>query len=56
MYHIVSYLPGEFSSPSKKDRALDDSGVGAAAAAAAPTPESSNARSFFEGLLNSPGK
>ena len=28
----------------------------AAAAAAAPTPESSNARSFFEGLLNSPGK
>ena len=28
-------LPGEFSSPSKKDRALDDSGVGAAAAAAA---------------------
>ena len=35
MYHIVSYLPGEFSSPAKKDRALDDSGVGAAAAAAA---------------------
>ena len=30
-----SYLPGEFSSPSKKLRALDDSGVGAAAAAAA---------------------
>ena len=28
----------------------------AAAAAAAPTPESSNARSFFDGLLNSPGK
>ena len=28
----------------------------AAAAAAAPTPESSNARSFFKGLLNSPGK